>query len=837
MTGPDIEDLLVEWELARQRGRVLSAEELCKHCPQMLDELKERIHRLQSTSWVMKPDSVEPRQHLFDTAVHAVTIHEFVDALSDSSVLTADHLDRIRQHAVPASEDADALARRLVREGLITEYQAAVLLKQQNGPLLLDRYVILDTIGSGGMGLVFKALHRSMERVVALKVLPGAALNSPPKVSRFQREIRAAARLSHPHVVSAFDAHEDRGTHFLVMEFVDGPDLSQHVRKNGPLSVEEAVRLVAQTAGAMEEAHQQGIIHRDIKPSNVLLAPDGSAKLLDLGLARIREPDGVVVSETVTDDGAAMGTLAFMSPEQALNARNADPRSDIYSLGCTLFHLVTGRVVHSEETAVEMIVAHREKPAPDLREFRADIPSWLNELFMRMVARDPSDRPQSMAEVRSLLVERAGSFNGAAHGEVTRRSPGRRKKRGDGRCSRTLERLLQFVGAVGLVLTVLTLLPHSLTAHENDREVADWVLRNGGTAELETAAGRQFIYDSAALPDEDFHVTAIDLTTSAATTITPPLMLSRLEVFRAGQFALTLQQIQQIAASGQLRVLEVPDCGLNDADLELISELDELTYLDLAGNSVSDKGASCLRSSQKLETLILDDTDLSDAGLRAIQGLMRLNRLEIAGTLVTPDGLSALEGMSLQSLDLQEMRLNAEQLQILKSLKGLLRLRLYGCDLSDGDFYELTQLPLSSLTLCGMVLAEQNVEQLSQMSGLKVLDLSGCDVPGRAFASLCHLTELQELSLIDIQTGKHALRSIGQLASLRILDLTGTTVEDQQLQYLDTLHRLESLILDETLVSHEAADDFQMRHAECSVVFDTSLISMRGEVELLNRFE
>ncbi len=147
----------------------------------------------------------------------------------------------------------------------------------------------LDTIGSGGMGLVFKALHRSMDRIVALKVLPRFAVNSPEKVRRFQREIKATARLTHPNVVAAYDAHESNGTFFLVMEYVDGENLHEHVQRTGPLPVGDAVNIISQISSGLEQAHQSGIVHRDIKPTNIMLATDGTAKLLDLGLARTRE--------------------------------------------------------------------------------------------------------------------------------------------------------------------------------------------------------------------------------------------------------------------------------------------------------------------------------------------------------------------------------------------------------------------------------------------------------------------------------------------------------------------------------------------------------------------
>jgi serine/threonine protein kinase len=285
------------------------------------------------------------------------------------------------------------------------------------------KYRILGRLGSGGMGVVCKAVHRMMDRVVALKVPHRHLLDRPGFTERFHDEARAAARLVHPHIVLAHDAEQAGDLPFLVMEYVPGLSLDRLVARRGPLPVAEACDCVRQAALGLQYAHEQGMIHCDVKPANLLRTPAGIVKVLDFGLARLAR------SESTTPAGTLAGTPDYAAPEQARDPDHVDARADIYSLGCTLYFLLAGRSPFRGGTTLGKLLAHQDRTPPPVTEFRPDVPPGLVNLLDRLLAKDPARRPPSCAEVARLLEPFAGIENTADHREEPARTVLRKPRR------------------------------------------------------------------------------------------------------------------------------------------------------------------------------------------------------------------------------------------------------------------------------------------------------------------------------------------------------------------------------------------------------------------------
>jgi eukaryotic-like serine/threonine-protein kinase len=326
---------------------------------------------------------------------------DLLSVIRGSGVLGERQLSDIKGKIIQGDYPLDSadLAERLVRDKVITSFQAKRFLSNKPQGLLVGRYIILDRIGSGSMGRVYKAHHQMMDRIVALKIIAPEIASNERVVARFQREMKLVGRLDHPNVVRAYDADQLHQILYIVMEYVSGRSLSDRLKK-GPIPPAEMIDYAAQVALGLAHAHEQGIVHRDIKPSNILLTDDRKIKVLDLGLGVLMEADGAATFATA--DGIAVGTVDYMSPEQACG-REVDGRSDLYGLGCSMYHLMTGKLPFPGATPIERLgkrISGRHAPITD---HLPDLPSHFVRVLDKLLAHKPHERFATAADAAEAL--------------------------------------------------------------------------------------------------------------------------------------------------------------------------------------------------------------------------------------------------------------------------------------------------------------------------------------------------------------------------------------------------------------------------------------------------
>jgi serine/threonine-protein kinase len=299
------------------------------------------------------------------------------------------------------SEDGALLADFLIQRKLLTRWQCDKLATGKSKGFFLGKYKLLDHLGTGGMSSVYLAEHVLMHQRRAIKVLPKDRVNDSSYLARFRLEAQATARLDHRNIVRAYDIDHEKDQHYIVMEYVRGRDLQGMVKEDGPLPLDVACRYMIQAAQGLEHAHEIKLIHRDIKPANLLVDERGVLKLLDLGLALFTNSE--MASLTIAHNENVLGTADYLSPEQALNSHQVDHRADIYSLGCTLYYLLTGHPPFPEGTLAQRISKHQSQMPADLRKERSGCPRDLADICMKMMQKKPQNRYQTALDVAEAL--------------------------------------------------------------------------------------------------------------------------------------------------------------------------------------------------------------------------------------------------------------------------------------------------------------------------------------------------------------------------------------------------------------------------------------------------
>jgi len=713
----------------------------------------------------------------------AVALEQFVKQLADSGVIAPGKLEGfVPPKAQP--KDAQELARQLVSSKQLTKYQVQEIYQGRAKSLILGNYTIVDKIGAGGMGQVFKAEHRRMHRVVAIKMLPKNIVQNAAAAARFQREVEAASKLMHPNIVSAFDADEAGGVHFLVMEYIEGSDLSAIVKKDGPLSVRKSVHYILQAAKGLEFAHAEHVVHRDIKPANLLVDKKGTVRILDMGLARIETEADAATQAELTGTGAVMGTVDYMAPEQGLSTKSADARADIYSLGCTLHYLLIGKPAYVGETITAKLLAHHREPIPNLRKLREDVPEELQAIFSKMVAKKIEDRYQTMSEVVAALESLEAGASGVQTSLSIQQSvetktdadvltflteipaaPAHKPKPGKKVASLATGKwnkkfLLGAVGAGSLIVMILVAVifkmhtkDGTLVVEINQPDATVRVLDADGTIEISQPGGKGSVSISVdpgkhqlKVEKAGFNFFAQDFEMDSGGTATIKAMLEPVKGVTATVSAGPPNQPWKTPAFQQWikTVATLPAEKQVEAVAKKLAELNP--GFDGKATGWDGNGPPNIESGAVIEIGFVTDNVTDMSPVRALAGLKKLKCAGSIGERGILADLSPLQGMPLTHLNcgqnpklsdlsplkgisLTELDCDGTPISDLSTLKGmpLASLACYGTQVSDLS-------PLKDMKLTGVLCYDSPVSDLSPLKGMPLTWLD------------CHHTTVSDLS-------------------------------------------------------------------------------------------
>ena len=816
-----VEELLIDWQLARDGGVARTPEEICQNCPELLPDLVKAIEELSKTDWLFdfvdasanesSPGHSNTKKSIeFEAGTMASKINQLGLVPSQKIQATLE--------AISDSVDTNTeLLRQLHRQALLTDYQADVLQQRKKGPLVIDRYQILGIIGSGGMGQVYRARQVSMNREVAIKVVADSQHLSRVKRERFIREIESVAKLSHPNIVTAFDACPVGDELFLAMELFEGEDLHRTIRKQGPIELKRALEITRQIAEAAGFAHQHGIIHRDIKPANILVANTSppKAKLLDLGVARVSSNlDSPHDQSTITTDKVPIGTVAFMAPEQATDPSKADERSDMYSLGCTLYFMLCGELVSDDANPLKILVAHRERPVESLLD-RPEIDSQSKRLLEKMMAKAPTDRFASMDQLVFAIQEQQSTP--LLNPPESRTGPSAYLPIG--------------VFAASILLAILAAVaiwnagvreggpaPSNIRSPMFENDLARWAINEGGIVVANTEFGLQELEDTSAIPEHPIQITSLTLYSVPQEFDYQTLgSLKRLQSLTIEDSALSTSLVNAINAT-QIEDLGLIRCNVGESFVELIGQSDHLTSFRFEQDRLPGRTIETVVAMKNLRKLALRCPEINDDLLLPLRSINHLETLDLSNTSIGAETLRfAFLSTKLVSLDLTDTPISDSDIENLPISRSLEMVSLDFCDIGASALKSIAKTPnLRQLYLEATNVDDEAVLALTACKNLEYLDLSNTSITGSCLPELKELTKLETLDLSGTKMADDLLLGVTQLPALKDLRLSEMKISRKVFEGISKLE-LTGLELSGSSYTESALDKFVAENPDCLI--------------------
>ena len=672
----------------------------------------------------------------------------------------------------------------------------------QPGIQLVGNYEFMQFIGAGGMGVIYKAKHPVLNRLVAIKMLHGH-LVSDAIIKRFRQEAEAVSTLDHRNIIHVHDfGVSEHNQPYMVMDFVEGKPLSD-VLQSTPLSMEAVINIVIQLTEGLQHAHDRGVLHRDLKPSNIMVTDYEDCefpevKIVDFGIAKVLESEKTRMTQT----GELIGTPQYMSPEQCRGGM-LDARSDIYALGCVLFEAITGKALFAGHSMVSVIVDQMNTAPRTLKETRPDMtfPGHMEDMVAKALAKDPADRYQSMTEFSEDLI--------AVQKIIAQQSASAWSKMRVLRLNREQRNLfLLLIGSFATLGTVaVTSISFIKVVHDSQAKRITKVVLNDPRAGKVTSVNAKVIERRKLLPylnmkkaDNDLFRDFFDVDTGVTR-------------------------------------LDLQDHNINTSGIPYVSTQSQVVSLHLESNPIFDSDLTYIAKMPKLERLYLDYTKVTDEGMKKLAGMPQLTRISLAGTQIGDKGIEYLVKLRLRELDLNNTKVTGEALSLLGRLEKLEHLEL-GTYYPKGEknFAALAQAKdLELLELKDNQITVEDLADVATISSLKRLVLANCSIENGALQNLKPLLHLETLDLSSASLSRAKLKEIAQLPALITLELNGSNATDETLvDIANLLPGLQNIDLKDTVVTEKGVLELSKLHQLKSVELDGSAVSKKA-AEMLKK--